>query len=243
MTFEPHEIEWTTEKSKRLWDFYGSRPEFRKTFFGYQAGRYVAPMLVKDTALADDARLLEFSCGQGDVIAALLPYLRGKQEVHATDFSRTYVEAVAKRFGGEARFNGATLIERLPSTLPPAHFDAVFSTEVIEHLTDDELSQMLTECKRVLKPGGRVFLTTPNAEDYDIAKVMCPDCGCIFHKWQHLRTWTADSLRQRMEAAGLRTRLVKAVAWQSWQGKLLSLLRDRRITPTGLVYVGEWPSS
>ena len=107
MKFEPHEIEWTTEKSKRLWDFYGSHPRYRATFFGYQAGRYVAPMLIKEVAAGPSARFLEFSCGQGDVMAALLPHLREAQEVHATDFSRTYVEAVSERFKHDARLQFA----------------------------------------------------------------------------------------------------------------------------------------
>ena len=196
-------------------------------------------MLIAEVAAAEDARFLDFSCGQGDVIAALLPYLRSAHEIYATDFSDTYVRAVAERFKGEPRFRGATLIQSLPSRLPTGHFDVVFATEVIEHLRDDELDGMLAECKRVLKPGGRVFFTTPNEEDYDAAKMMCPDCGCIYHKWQHVRTWTVDNLRDRMEEAGLRTRVVKAVAWLNWRGKLMSLLTTRKIDRNGLVYVGE----
>jgi ubiquinone/menaquinone biosynthesis C-methylase UbiE len=239
MRFELHEIQWTAEKSKRMWDYYGSNPKYRSAFFGFAAGRYVARMLIAQVVPAEDARLLDFSCGPGDVIAALLPYLRSTHEIHATDFSDTYVRAVAERFKGEPRFKGATLIQSLPSGLPAGYFDVVFATEVIEHLRDDELDAMLAECNRVLKPGGQVFFTTPNEEDYDAAKMMCPDCGCIYHKWQHVRTWTADSLRDRMEAAGLRTRVVKAVAWLNWRGKLMSLLRTRKVDRNGLVYVGE----
>lgn len=41
------------------------------------------------------------------------------------------------------------------------HFDVVTSFQVIEHLVDPSL--FITEVKRVLKPGGRVLFTTPNA--------------------------------------------------------------------------------
>ncbi|KAA0072403.1 class I SAM-dependent methyltransferase [Rhodanobacter sp. T12-5] len=41
-------------------------------------------------------------------------------------------------------------------------FDVVVFCEVLEHLTVDPLHAML-ELKRVLKPGGRLILTTPNA--------------------------------------------------------------------------------
>ena len=130
----------------------------------------------------------------------------------------------------------------LPGPLAAGHFDVVYATEVIEHLNDTEFDGMLAECKRLLKPGGKVFFTTPNEEDYDASKVMCPDCGSIFHKWQHLRTWTRDSLRERIERAGFRTRSVEMVAWLNWRGKLLSLLTTRQIRRDGLIYVGETPS-
>jgi SAM-dependent methyltransferase len=50
------------------------------------------------------------------------------------------------------------------TTLPfeAGTFDVVLFCEVLEHLTLDPLHAML-ELKRVLKPGGRLVLTTPNA--------------------------------------------------------------------------------
>src|SRR5439155_807663 len=41
-------------------------------------------------------------------------------------------------------------------------FDAVVATEVLEHL--DEPGRMLSEARRVLRPGGQFFMTTPNAQ-------------------------------------------------------------------------------
>jgi 2-polyprenyl-3-methyl-5-hydroxy-6-metoxy-1,4-benzoquinol methylase len=239
MPFEPHEITWTPEKSKRIWDYYGSRSQFRSTFFGYIAGPLVARKLIAAVGAAPDARILDFSCGQGDVIAALLPHLTSGQEISACDFSATYVDAVQERFRGDARFKGAMLVTQLPGPLPAGHYDIVYATEVIEHLDDTELERMLAECQRILRPGGRVFFTTPNQEDYEASKLMCPECGCIFHKWQHLRTWTSSTLKARMEGAGFRTRRVEAVAWLNFRGKLMSLLTKRRIECDGLVYVGE----
>jgi 2-polyprenyl-3-methyl-5-hydroxy-6-metoxy-1,4-benzoquinol methylase len=41
-----------------------------------------------------------------------------------------------------------------------ASFDAVFAGEIIEHVLDTDF--FLDEARRVLKPGGRLVLTTPN---------------------------------------------------------------------------------
>ena len=45
MPIVPHEIEWTTEKSKRSANCFGSNPKYASAFFGYMAGPFVAKML------------------------------------------------------------------------------------------------------------------------------------------------------------------------------------------------------
>jgi predicted SAM-dependent methyltransferase len=46
--------------------------------------------------------------------------------------------------------------------LPDASFDYVMSEHTIEHLTLAQADSMLGECHRVLKPGGKVRIATPN---------------------------------------------------------------------------------
>lgn len=43
-----------------------------------------------------------------------------------------------------------------------ASFDLVYAAELIEHLFDPDL--LLEECHRVLRPGGRLLVTTPNLQ-------------------------------------------------------------------------------
>jgi SAM-dependent methyltransferase len=53
-------------------------------------------------------------------------------------------------------------LEHLP--FPANHFDLVISRSVVEHL--DRPVAVFTEFQRVLKPGGKVILSTPNKYDY-----------------------------------------------------------------------------
>jgi len=54
-----------------------------------------------------------------------------------------------------------------PFPLPDASFTCVFSEHMIEHVPLDGARRMLAECHRVLRPGGRIRLATP-----DLARVI-----------------------------------------------------------------------
>jgi SAM-dependent methyltransferase len=47
---------------------------------------------------------------------------------------------------------------------PDASFDAITLIEIVEHLRDAR--SLLQECARILKPGGAVLVTTPNAQSW-----------------------------------------------------------------------------
>ena len=51
-----------------------------------------------------------------------------------------------------------------PFPLPASSFDFVFSEHMIEHVPFSLGRQMVAECYRVLKPGGRIRIATPNLE-------------------------------------------------------------------------------
>jgi SAM-dependent methyltransferase len=53
-------------------------------------------------------------------------------------------------------------VEIDPFPYPSNHFDTVLCCEILEHLTQDPM-QMMAEIHRILKPGGILILTTPNA--------------------------------------------------------------------------------
>ena len=51
-----------------------------------------------------------------------------------------------------------------PWPLESASFDGVFAGEIIEHIIDTDF--FLGECRRVLRPGGSLVLTTPNLASF-----------------------------------------------------------------------------
>ncbi len=87
--------------------------------------------------------------------------------------------------------------------------------EVIEHLDDDALAEVLAVLRQLVTPDGLILITTPNDENLPKSHVFCPETGKVFHRWQHVRSWTADSLTAHLTDHGLLPVRVEAVKLKS----------------------------
>jgi glycosyltransferase involved in cell wall biosynthesis/predicted SAM-dependent methyltransferase len=82
--------------------------------------------------------------------------------------------------------------------IPDASFDYVFSEHQIEHVAEKEARQMLRECFRVVVPGGRIRIATP-----DLAAIVALYEEPFDPVKQHYVTWVSTKLdaQLRTEAA------------------------------------------
>src|SRR5256714_9964789 len=106
-------------------------------------------------------RVLEIGCGRGGFACWLAAQTPRPSDVVAADFAETAV-AKARAFAEERGARGITWevadIQNIPH--PASSFDTVVSCETVEHVPDPR--RALGELARVLRPGGRLLLTTPN---------------------------------------------------------------------------------
>jgi len=131
---------------------YDFNPTFRHPLYFIRKGLYDKINLYSAEL---NGRLLDFGCGAK-------PYRSLFTEVN---------DYVGVDFAGEGHdhtnenidvyYDGKTL------PFPDASFDAVFSSEVVEHIFN--LSTILPELNRVLKPGGKMLITCPFAwEEHEV---------------------------------------------------------------------------
>lgn len=108
-----------------------------------------------------EKRVLEIGCGRGEFSCWLARQPNRPVRIVASDFADTALRkgVVAAR---EQNLSGISWelsdIQMLP--FRDETFDTVFSCETVEHVP--EPARAVEELARVLKPGGRLFLTTPN---------------------------------------------------------------------------------
>ena len=97
------------------------------------------------------ARVLDVGCGAGQVVGRLT---EAGFEAHGVDVSEPNI-AKARRFSERCQFYDG---KHLP--FPDKHFASVGALNVLEHVEEPEA--FIIELVRVLEPGGRIVISSPN---------------------------------------------------------------------------------
>ena len=139
----------------------------------------------------DRGRLLDVGCGNGRFLAQMRKL---GWEVVGVEPDPEAVRIAKERFGLEV-FQG-TLEE---AGFPDNSFDAITMNHVIEHVPDP--IRLLAECRRVLKPGGKLVVVTPNI--WSLGRRLFGEHWRGWEVPRHLFLFSPKSLRTCAERAGL----------------------------------------
>jgi len=156
--------------------------------------------------------LLDVGCGSGELTASMRDL---GWQVEGLDFDVMAVQEAQKR-GFKVRLG--TLEEQ---SYPGASFDAIIMSHVIEHVHDP--FALLTECYRILSPGGHMVVLTPN---------ICSLCHRLFGvNWRglepprHLQIFDPLSLQQLATRVGFMKATVhttiRSTSWMFVRSNLL----------------------
>ena len=199
--FREHKIEWNDEKVARLWDFYSNNYPYNQMYFTKVFGKDILKKTEKVIGKLDGKIILDFGCGPAFSIDNIMELNIKPARYIGLDFSEKSIHVIKNK--PETNFEKQGIfVQVLPSKIESNSIDVCFLIEVIEHLNDDYLDATLKEIQRVLKPNGKLIITTPNNENLELSKTFCPDCGSIFHKWQHVRVWNKELLKSTIVSYG-----------------------------------------
>lgn len=170
---------------------------------GYDLTRYYSPitekrykeLLEEFEVYKTEGRLLDIGCGYGFFLQTAQEAGWEETGIEITD------EAVKACTSKGLRMHHGTLES---ANFPNDHFDVIVLIETIEHVVD--VDKLLKEIHRVLRPGGLVYLSTPNfnalnryrlKEKYDVVQYPL-----------HLSYFTPNTLKRFFESNGFETKKI-----------------------------------
>lgn len=139
-------------------------------------GRLLASVNFVDDNDIKNKEVLDIGCGYGWCELNFLK--RGVKRISAIEISEKDLVTIGQNIKDsklELKVGDAT---KLP--FPSESFDTVVSWEVIEHIPQNRENAMFAEIHRVLKPGGRFYLSTPNKSLF--ANILDPAWWSIGHR-------------------------------------------------------------
>ena len=136
---------------------------------------------------------LEVGCARGTVSHFLRT--SGGTWFHA-DTDRSNVDAAMTLVK-----NGVLQIPPNVLPFPDRRFDVIVSLDYLEHVDDDDSA--MSELWRVLKPGGRLLISTPTTGPTFVLNKIKPAIGLTLDKYGHVREgYDLGDLRARLKQQG-----------------------------------------
>ena len=139
-------------------------------------------------------RAIEIGAGIGNIATHILPHVDSLDLVEPSD---NLIGQLQSKFAG---MKNVTVIHRnfesAVAQTASEFYDCIILVNVLEHIEDD--AQALAECRRVLRPSGRLLILVP------ALRFLYSDLDALVG---HFRRYTRDTLSAVLTAAGFKIEL------------------------------------
>jgi SAM-dependent methyltransferase len=163
--------------------FYAGIFKLLQPFLKNKTGRQIPDFI-------EDGVLLEIGCGRGEYLAKMRNL---GWNVRGVDVSQEAIDFARSHYQLEVCVAGA---DHLP--YDDAFFDIVFLKHVLEHLREPIAA--MQEIRRVLKPNGRILITTPNTNS--LGNKFFGRRWVAYDPPRHLMIYNKKSLAHLFNASG-----------------------------------------
>jgi 2-polyprenyl-3-methyl-5-hydroxy-6-metoxy-1,4-benzoquinol methylase len=173
----------------------------------YYESRFLQ-LLNSITKTLSSGKIIDLGCAQANFAISLA----GKNyEMVGLDLRRTFIQYAKLKVEEEEKKNLNFIvgnIECLP--INSESFDGIILGELLEHTSKPEM--IIDEAKRILKPGGYLFITTPNGERLTLNRIRTyNDMKSLQRSWKriefapdtHVFEFLKDELYQLILASNL----------------------------------------
>ncbi len=141
---------------------------------------------------------LDIGCGPGTLIGCL------GDTGHSTgvDIAKPQIDFADHAYRAANRT--FRTIEPGPLPFDDESFDTVSLVELIEHIEDDACLTLLGETYRVLAPGGRLLVSTPNYGSlWAVVETLVNRMGAVSYEDQHINHFTKPRLEELLAKTGV----------------------------------------
>jgi demethylmenaquinone methyltransferase/2-methoxy-6-polyprenyl-1,4-benzoquinol methylase len=150
--------------------------------YDYWTRKYEGPVSAEGIALLavqPGEQVLEIGFGTGHNLLALAQAVGPRGKACGIDLSEGMCAATRGRLLSAAVLDQADVVcgDACSLPYPDAHFDAVFMSFVLELFDTPEIPCVLAECRRVLKPGGRLGVVALIKPEHKTAMVHLYEWG------------------------------------------------------------------
>ena len=202
-----------------------SAPKDFHTYIGDNGRVNRCVQLMRQGKIKTGGRLVDVGGGIGDLGYAVRAENLFERTVNVDISEKNLVAASSK--GNETRLGD---VDRSGINYWDEHADVVTALDFIEHIVDPE--NFARECFRVLKPGGEVFINTPNIQFW--RHIMSIVAGKFPHTsgdrevyhGGHLAFFTFDDLHEIFQGAGFKdcVQFHDEEGYQSWPNTFTQIM-------------------
>ena len=122
---------------------------------GLQANWHHSTYLKISNSINDHSVHLDYACGPGSLIGNYL----NSDQLYGVDISKNQINYAKTKYGKKGNFY---INENFKKEGYKNYFDSISAIGLMEYLTDGEIEDLLQDFYQMLKPQGKLLITTPN---------------------------------------------------------------------------------